>query len=131
MPKVLCCNHKQSCRLYYLKPGENFKLSLLYWLDSCSICGHCVLYMQRLDYDNNFSSFRKSNLKARALFDKLKNQIDFEYKPAAFVKDKKIFYLNYNDFGTIRKCYSNFSSLKIGRFSGIGIPLPSLSADKF
>lgn len=124
MPKVMCCNHLQHCKLYYLKPNGQFRLSMLYWLDECSICGHCVLYISRFDYDNNHSSFRKSNLKARALFAKLKNQIDFEYRQQVLLSGKSRFYLHYNDRGTIKKCYSNFRTLQMGRHDGVGEALP-------
>lgn len=124
MPQLMCCNHMQKCRLFYLKPGENYRLALVYWLEECSICGHSVLYMRRIDYNNNYSSFRKTNEKARKLFGKLESAIDFEYRMPSVPAFGSGFYLHYNDCGTVRRCYSNFSTLQMGRFAGIGEPLP-------
>ena len=113
----------QKCRLFYLKPCESYRLAVVYWLDACSMCGHSVLYMRRVDYNNNYSSFRKTNEKARKLFAKLEAAIDFEYHTPAPAFGSG-FYLHYNDCGTVRRCYSNFSTLQMGRFAGIGEPLP-------
>lgn len=131
MPQVLCCNHLQRCKLFYLKPNEQFQLSLVYWLEKCRFCGHTVLCMQRLDYNNAYSSFRKTNLKARKLFAKLKPAIDFEYCNKMLMPSKRGFYLHYSEYGTIKKCFSNFSSLQLGKHAGIGKAPPQKNEKLF
>lgn len=87
------------------------------YIDECPVCGHTVLQLTRIDFDNNVSVYRKMNEKARKFFNKLKKLILFEKNAeGARLKVYSKFYLNYNEFGVKKKCYSNLSSLKIGLF---------------
>lgn len=87
------------------------------YMEECPVCGHTVLQLTRIDFGNNVSVCRKINDKARKLFNKLKNSILFEKNPeGARLKVYSKFYLNYNEFGVKKRCYSNLSSLKIGLF---------------
>lgn len=87
------------------------------YLEECPVCGHAVLQLTRIDFENNVSVYRKVNDKARKLFNKLKNSILFEKKTEGIrLKVYSKFYLHYNEFGIKKKCFSNLSSLKIGLF---------------
>lgn len=94
------------------------------YLETCPICGHTVTQLTRIDSDNNVSVCRKINEKARKLFDKLKNSILYEKKTEGTrLKVYSKFYLNYNEFGVKKKCYSNLSTLKIGMFENSELKL--------
>ncbi len=116
MPKIECCNHFQECKLFYLKPNEQFRESKLYYLKACDTCGHTVLVLKRVDWNLNQNEFRKTNDKARKLFDKLEQFVDFEFHPVLVAAPKSKFYLHYSEYGTIKKCHSNLSMLKMGLF---------------
>ena len=65
--------------------------------------------------ENNISVIRKINQKARDFFSKLKNSILYEIRPANYKPlYTSQFYLNYNEFGVKKRCYSNLRALKIG-----------------
>lgn len=84
-------------------------------LSKCPVCGHTVVQLTRVCKDNSISVIRKVNKKARDFFVKLKNQILYEIKPINYnIVNSGRFYLNYNEFGVKKRCYSNLKSLKIG-----------------
>ena len=105
-------------------PEENYSIAQVDYLDKCPICGHTVTQLTRIDFNNNVSVCRKVNDKARKLFDKLKDLILYEKKAEEHIFNTySKFYLYYNEFGAKKKCYSNLSTLKIGRFENSEINL--------
>ena len=85
------------------------------YLPKCPVCGHTVVQLTRIDKDDNISVVRKINKKAREFFIKLKKFILFEEKPINYNRiNAGSFYLNYNEFGVKKRCYSNLKALKIG-----------------
>ena len=82
----------------------------------CPVCGHFVVQLTRADKGNNISSIRLTNAKARKFFQKLKSKILYEEKVFDYSKVKSTFYLNYNEFGVKKRCYSNLRNLKLGKF---------------
>lgn len=87
------------------------------YLEKCPVCGHTVTQLTRIDFENNVSVCRKINDKAKRLFNKLKESILFEKKPeGTTLRIYSKFYLNYNEFGIKKRCYSNLSTLKMGLF---------------
>lgn len=85
------------------------------YLAKCPVCGHTVVQLTRIDREDNISVVRKVNKKAREFFIKLKNLILFEEKTINYNKiNSGSFYLNYNEFGVKKRCYSNLKALKIG-----------------
>lgn len=114
---IHCCAGLRNSKSYSVMPEKNYAFAQVDYLDKCPICGHTVIQLTRIDFDNNVSVCRKINEKARKLFNKLKDSILFEKKEAGVrVKAYSKFYLNYNEFGVKKKCYSNLSTLKIGLF---------------
>lgn len=115
MGYIHCCGALHKTRTYRLVPQDNFVLCELDYLSKCPVCGHTVVQLTRVDKDDNISVVRKANKKAKEFFIKLKNSILYEVRP---IKYNKIncgkFYLNYNEFGVKKRCYSNLRTLKIG-----------------
>lgn len=117
MGYIHCCAGLRKTKSYSISPDDNYFMAQIDYLDRCPICGHTVTQLTRIDFDNKISMYRKVNDKARKLFEKLKHSILFEQKTEyANIKTYSKFYLNYNEYGVKKKCYSNLSSLKMGLF---------------
>lgn len=117
MGYIHCCAGLRKSKSYAISPEKNYSFAQVDYLENCPICGHTVTQLTRIDFDNNVSVCRNINDKARKLFNKLKNLILFEKKSEGVrLKAYSKFYLNYNEFGVKKKCYSNLSTLKIGLF---------------
>lgn len=118
MGVIHCCSGLRRSKTFVLQPLQGFLVSKLDFVSSCAVCGHAVVQITRLDFNSEVSTVRKTNAKALALFEKLKSSILFEekvkYNPA--LQQGSNFYLNYNEFGRKKRCYSNLSSLKMGLF---------------
>lgn len=118
MGYVHCCGGLRLCKTFELKTDEKYKIKELSYLEECPICGHTVLQLTKVDFLNKISIYRLNNKKAKKFLEKYSKDIvkeidiqeNFAFK--AFGK----FYLNYNEYGRKRKCYSNLSSMKIGLF---------------
>ncbi len=117
MGYIHCCSGLRKAKTYAVSPEENYSFAQFDFLENCPICGHCVIQLTRIDFENNISICRKINDKARKLFFKLKKKILFEKnQELTSSKISSKFYLYYNEFGVKKKCYSNLSTLKIGLF---------------
>ena len=114
MGYIHCCGGLHKCRTFHLMPQKNFTETELDYLKSCPVCGHTVVQITRIDSDNKISVVRKVNKKALEFFKKLKNEILYEIKPVKTDIPRGSFYLNYNEYGVRKRCYSNLSALKIG-----------------
>lgn len=114
---IHCCGGLRQSRSYSIVPEENYEFAQVDYLDKCPVCGHSVVQLTRIDFENHVSVCRKINSKARKLFEKLKDSILFEKKETGVkIRAYSKFYLNYNEFGVKKKCYSNLSTLKMGLF---------------
>lgn len=122
MNLIHCCGGHRKSKSFSLVPDKDYMLAEFDYLEECPVCGHTVAQVTRIDFRNNISVCRKVNEKARKFFEKLKNSIiaeqTVEYKN---LKSYSKFYLNYNEFGIKKKCYSNLSSLKMGLFENKGL----------
>lgn len=117
MGYIHCCAGLRKAKTYSISPDEEYLMAQVDYLEKCPICGHTVTQLTRIDFNNKISICRKINNKARIFFNKIKNSILFEQKTEySGSKNYSNFYLNYNEFGIKKKCYSNLSTLKIGRF---------------
>ena len=115
MGYIHCCGALHKTRTYRRVPRANFVLCELDYLTSCPVCGHTVAQLTRIDKDDNISIVRKVNKKAKEFLKKLKNFVLYEERPINYNKrNYGRFYLNYNEFGVKKRCYSNLSTLKIG-----------------
>lgn len=115
MGYIHCCGALHKTRTFRLVPQENFLLCELDFLSKCPVCGHTVVQLTRIDEADNISVVRKINKKAREFFEKLKDSVLYEIRPTKYnVAKYGRFYLNYNEFGVKKRCYSNLRTLKIG-----------------
>ena len=115
MGYVHCCGALRKTRTFCLSPQEGFRICELDYLATCPVCGHTVVQLTRIDDKDNLSVIRKVNKKAREFFSKLRNFVLYEEKPINFNRmHHGTFYLNYNEFGVKKRCYSNLKTLKIG-----------------
>ena len=111
-----CCGSLHKTRTFMLVPAENFTICELDILQQCPVCGHYVVQLTRIDKNNNISTIRHSNSKARKFFEKIKSKILYEEKFYDYSKNYHTsFYLNYNEYGVKKRCYSNISNLKLGK----------------
>lgn len=115
MGYIHCCGALHKTKTYRLVPQGNFVLCEVDYLTKCPICGHTVVQLTRVDDGDNISVVRKVNKKAREFFKKLEKYILYEVRPINYNKiNYGKFYLNYNEFGVKKRCYSNLRTLKIG-----------------
>ncbi len=118
MGYVHCCGALRECRTFEMKPDEKFKKKELDYLLTCPVCGHTVLQLTRVDIYNNLAVYRLNNKKAKKFFEKYSKDIVKEIfiYDLPVIKTNSKFYLNYNEYGKKKRCYSNLSSMKIGLF---------------
>ncbi len=117
MGYIHCCSGLRKTKTYHIKSQEGYINSIVDVLAECPKCGHKVVQLTRIDLDGNVSSIRKINQKAMKFFEKIKKFILFEENPN-YKKNISggTFYLRYSEYGVIKKCYSNLSSMKLGLF---------------
>lgn len=117
MGYIHCCGGLRKTKSYRLVPRDNFVLCELDVLKKCPVCGHTVVQLTRVSDKDEISTVRKVNSKAKKFFQDLQNSILYEkipQKTPRFGIGK--FYLNYNEFGVLKRCYSNLNTLKIGLY---------------
>ena len=115
MGYIHCCGALHKTKTYRLVPHPEFVLCEVDCLAKCPVCGHFVVQLTRIDKNDNVSVVRKINKKAKCFLGKLKKSILYEIKPINYnIVNSGRFYLNYNEFGVKKRCYSNLKSLKIG-----------------
>lgn len=113
MGYIHCCGALHKTKTFRLAPSDDFVICEMDYLVKCPVCGHTVVQLTRIDKNNDISVVRKINKKAREFYKKLKKFVIYQIKPVEYVNVGK-FYLNYNEFGVKKRCYSNLSALKIG-----------------
>lgn len=117
MGYIHCCGALRKTKTYRMVPQEGFLLCEIDYLSTCPVCGHTVVQLTRIDKEDKISTIRKINKKAKEFFKKLKKEILYEIRPFEYKAiNIKRFYLNYNEYGVQKRCYSNISALKLGKF---------------
>ena len=117
MGYIHCCGALHKTKTYRLVPQEGFLLCEIDYLSECPVCGHTVVQLTRVDKDDNISTVRKVNKKAKEFFQKLTCKILYEIRPINYeMANINKFYLDYNEYGVKKRCYSNFKTLKLGKF---------------
>lgn len=115
MGYIHCCGGLRKTRSFRLSPKADFVLCEMDYLKKCPVCGHTIIQLTRIDKNNNVSTIRKINQKAKIFYEKIKNKILYEeeaFKVPPISHGK--FYLYYNEYGIKKKCYSNLKNLKLG-----------------
>lgn len=115
MGYIHCCGSLHKTRSFKLVPQSNFIVCEADYLQKCPVCGHTVVQLTRIDKNQKLTVVRKVNTKAMKFFEVLKKQMLYEIKPINYRKiNCGSFYLNYNEYGVKKRCYSNLSTLQIG-----------------
>jgi len=118
MGYVHCCGALRKTRSFVLLPAAGFAVCETDYLKKCPKCGHTVIQIYRISKDNQFSTLRYVNKKAVKLLEKLKSEILYERKDYSYSQWRgRSYYLNYNEYGVKKRCYSNISNLSIGKYS--------------
>lgn len=115
---IQCCSKLHNCRTFILPADKEYTYKQIDYLETCPICGHTVLQLSKIDSFQKITIYRIKNKKARTFFEKYSKDMT-ELKQIngnIFYKNSGKFYLNYNEYGKKRKCYSNLSSMKLGLF---------------
>lgn len=115
MGYIHCCAGLHKTRTFVLSPADGFVVCELDKLSECPVCGHFVIQLTRIDSSDILSVVRLENRKARKFWDKIKPKILYERKIYDYSNSAHgTFYLNYNEYGIKKRCYSNLSNLKLG-----------------
>lgn len=120
MPNLKCnnCNNVQRAKVFETlfvgnckKPAE-FKQFFVLEIN-CEKCNQKKILSVGLTYLGEYIEFGYVRQKH---FEKVEKNIvrELEKLPTLKKKDKKGFYLNYGEYGVIKRCYSNLSTLKLG-----------------
>ena len=117
---IHCCGTLHRTRTYKLVPQNGYFIREVDVLKECSICGHKVVQLSRISFSGEVSTVRKTNHKAEKFLKKLKKDILYEIRPYRYSNQGK-FYLNYNEYGVIKKCYSNLRNLKLGKSENLNV----------
>ena len=115
MGYIHCCGGLRKTKSFVLAPYENFTICELDILNQCPVCGNFSIQITRLNSENQISTIRYTNNKAKKFLQRIKPKILYEKINYNYnLKYLGKFYLNYNEYGVKKRCYSNFSTLKIG-----------------
>lgn len=113
---VFCCGKKRNADSFEIKPNDGYISCVLHILHECPNCRHYVLELERVDAKFMKTRIRKINSAALKLYDKLESSIIKKITSLKVTyKNVRTACLNYSEYGTIKKCYSNFSSMKLGK----------------
>lgn len=125
MAYIECCGKKHKAIVFELKLNNDGCISKILKNAYCPVCGKNIVVIEKKLFVGGIEQIRfvrRQGKEADKLFDKLEKDIlcqIVEYKNAQY---KKGFYLHYNEYGKIKKCYSNLSTLKLGLFeTGLSI----------
>ncbi len=115
MGYIHCCSGLHKTKTFMLSPQDKYVMCELDYLAKCPVCLNTIVQLTRIDKNNVLSTVRYKNLAAKKFFEKIKPKILYEEKYIDYSEYKRgSFYLNYNEYGVKKRCYSNFSNLKIG-----------------
>jgi len=122
MHYINCCNKRRICDLYELQNLSGVVRTYAFYLEACPVCGHSALVLRRILADGSVNEFRKKNDKARKLFAKIRPFILSKILPFR-LEGGSSYFLHYLEFGQVKKCYSNLSSLTLGKFENSDLPI--------
>jgi len=124
---ITCHNRRQKAKIYKITPTRQgvFEEIVLH-LPECSFCKNTIIEIRRIDiYGEVLPVSRMSGKKAKKFLSEM--NIIWKPKTIRIPKYKDNWYLPYSEYGSIKKCYSNLSSLKIGLFDSFD-DLPQIYA---
>lgn len=114
---IHCCGGLRNTRTFKLAPHGKFVVCEVDYLKKCPVCGQSATQLTRIDKDDNISVVKKTKAKAEVFLKRLKKFFLYEETKTAYkgYMHKK-FYLNYNEYGVKKRCYSNLSTLQLGKY---------------
>ena len=112
MSVIKCCGFCQKTHAFICDAPEGFVYQRIDYLVFCKVCKNTVMQVTRVDENGKISTFRRTNERARELFDRLRTSILFKLDAPMPLRGGSSFYLRYSEFGRVKRCYSNFSALK-------------------
>ena len=118
MGYIHCCGALHKTRTFKLVPQQGYLLCEVDVLTKCPTCGHKVIHLTRITSGGDVVTVRKKNKKAENFFKRIKNSILYEIRHINYT-NYGTFYLNYNEYGVIKRCYSNLSNMRLGRDENI------------
>lgn len=117
---IHCCGTLHRTRTYKLTPQNGYLVCEVDVLSECPICGHKVVQLSKISFSGEVSIVRKTNHKAEKFLKRLKKDILCEIRSYRYSNQGK-FYLKYNEYGVIKKCYSNLRNLKLGKSENLDV----------
>ena len=118
MGYIHCCGGLRKTRSFVLVPSSKFVVCEMDYLKKCPVCENTVIQLTRIDTKDNISTIRYTKQKAHKFWQKIQSKILYEKKYYEYKEYKggKL-YLNYNEFGIKKRCYSNIKNMKMGLHS--------------
>lgn len=113
--RIECCEGQRKCQVFAIAKSGHLQSAYLK-MGRCSVCGKFFVVIETTDFSGRKRIVRQNESKAIELFERNRHNILFEIKPIQ--SGKFGFYLQYGEYGTIKKCYSNLRTLKLGRIAG-------------
>lgn len=112
--QIKCCNKSHKAKVFLLQPRKGYK-DTLFKIAFCPICKRTFAVLQRTSLKTNKVSYVRAQgyQKVFKYLKALQAWIITEIANTRVISGSS-FYLNYNEYGKKKKCYSNLSSLKLG-----------------
>ncbi|MFH0702169.1 MAG: hypothetical protein V2B14_01340 [bacterium] len=115
MPRIWCHRRNQKAELFKIVPTrENIQEEFILYLKSCEVCNRPALEIIRVDVWGTL--LEPARLKSKNI-KKFLDSMSVIWKPKNFgfyQRGFSRFMLGYNEYGLHKKCFQNFSNLKIG-----------------
>lgn len=114
MGYVKCCEHNRKAKSFQIAPESGYTNCIMHVLDVCRECNNYIVELHRTKASGAVDVIRRIEDEALKLFYKLRDSgsILYEIKPDNIICGK--FYLPYGEYGAVKKCYSNLSTMKMG-----------------
>jgi hypothetical protein len=103
------------CKVFALAKTKLYESSVLK-IGRCSQCKRLIVSLEKVDFTGRKTCIRKYGLQAQLLYER--NKFNILYEIAQLKSGKFGFYLNYQEYGKVKKCYSNLRTLKLGKMAG-------------
>jgi len=124
MFKLTCCRKEQGAICYLIKPDKSqfnnvcVCHQIAVYLPQCCVCDFPKLIMYYYDRNKQLLGNMKISIKRAAkVLDKMQIIKTLNMKENKVFVHKSSWYLNYNNWGTIKPCYSNFHNIKLGQLA--------------
>lgn len=112
--QIRCCNKSHKARVFLLQPRKGYK-DTFFKIAYCPVCKRTFAVLERTSTRTNKVSYIRAQgyEKVFEYHKTLQAWIITELSNTKIASGSS-FYLNYNEYGKKKKCYSNLSSLKLG-----------------